>query len=43
MDGIYYTLQDFMLRTKSVTYIVMVIALIGFVMFWNFLTGRDKD
>ncbi len=43
MDGIYYTLQDFMLHTKSVTYIVMVIALCGFVWFWNFLTGRDAD
>ncbi len=43
MDGIYYTLQDFMLHTKSVTYIVMAAALCGFVMFWNFLTGRDKD
>jgi len=43
MDGVYYTLQDFMLHTKGVTYIVMVIALISITAFWRFLADRDDD
>lgn len=38
-----HTLQQFMLHTKNVTYILMVTALIGFVAFWCFLTARDED
>jgi hypothetical protein len=37
------TLHDFMLRTEGITYILIVVALIGFVVFWRFLTDRDKD
>jgi hypothetical protein len=37
-----YTLQDFMLFTKSVTYLIVVAALIGFPAYWLFLTGRDE-
>lgn len=43
MDGIYYTLQDFMTHTKGVTYIIMVLALISITAFWRFLTDRDDD
>lgn len=43
MDGIYYTLQDFMTHTKGVTYIIMVLALIAITAFWRFLTDRDDD
>jgi hypothetical protein len=43
MDGIYYTLQDFMTHTKGVTYIIMVLALIVITAFWRFLTDRDDD
>ena len=43
MDGIFYTLQDFMTHTKSVTYVIMVLALIGVTAFWRFLTERDDD
>ena len=31
MDGIIYTLQDFFLHTKSITYLLMGPALFGFV------------
>jgi hypothetical protein len=43
MDGMIYTLQDFMLHTKSVTYVIMVVSLIGVTFFWRFLTDRDED
>ncbi len=43
MDGIFYTLQDFMLHTESVTYVVIVLSLCGIGLFWRFLTERDKD
>ncbi|AOY57588.1 MULTISPECIES: sulfate respiration complex protein HmcD [Desulfococcus] len=43
MDGIFYTLQDFMTHTKGVTYIIMVLALISITAFWRFLTDRDDD
>ena len=38
-----YTLQDFMLHTKNVTYVLIVAALLGITGFWIFLTGRDED
>ncbi len=43
MEGVIYTLQDFMLHTKSVTYIIMVGILIGMPAFWLYLTGRDEE
>ena len=43
MEGMFYTLHDFMVHTKGVTYILMVLALFGFVGFWVFLTGEDKE
>jgi len=43
MDGIFYTLQDFMTHTKGVTYIIMVLALVSITAFWRFLTDRDDD
>jgi hypothetical protein len=43
MEGIFYTLQDFMTYTKGVTYIIMAAALISMVGFWLFLSGRDRD
>lgn len=39
----FHTLHDFMLHTKGVTYILMVVALLAITAFWRFLTGRDKD
>lgn len=42
MEGSIFTLQDFMYFTKSVTYLVIVAALIAFPAFWLFLTDRDE-
>jgi len=38
-----YTLQDFMLHTKNITYVLIVAALLGITGFWLFLTGRDEE
>jgi hypothetical protein len=42
MEGI-LTLHDFMLYTKSVTYIIVVGALLGLAGFFWFLTERDEE
>ena len=41
MESIFYTLQEFYTFTKGVTYILIILALIGFVWFWSFLSGKD--
>lgn len=41
MEGSINTLQEFMYTTKSITYMVIVAALILFPIFWHFLTNRD--
>ena len=38
-----HTLQDYMLHTESITYIIIVAALIGITFFYRFLTDRDDD
>ncbi|MGD1972718.1 MAG: hypothetical protein PVH37_02315 [Desulfobacterales bacterium] len=38
-----HTLHDYMLRTESITYILIVGALIGITFFYRFLTDRDED
>ncbi len=43
MDETIHTLQDFMLRTESVTYIIMGLSLICVLAFWLFLTENDED
>ena len=43
MEGTIHTLQDYMLRTESITYIIIVAALIGMTFFYRFLTERDDD
>lgn len=43
MEKTLYTLHDFMFRTESITYILIVAGLVGFVFFWGFLTERDED
>jgi preprotein translocase subunit SecY len=43
MDGVFYTLHDFMTHTKNISYILMAVSLIGFAGFWCFLVGRDED
>jgi len=42
MDRVFYTLQDFMLHSKSITYILIGGILIGLMLFWLFLAGRDE-
>lgn len=42
MESAFYTLQDFMLHSKNITYIVMAVVLIALPLFWRFLTGRDR-
>jgi hypothetical protein len=43
MEPTIHTLQDFMLHTENVAYILIVAALIGLTGFWVFLSGRDED
>lgn len=43
MEKTIYTLQDFMLKTESITYIIMGLSLIGVLAFWLFLTENDED
>jgi uracil phosphoribosyltransferase len=38
-----HTLQEFMLHTKNITYVVIVAALVGIAGFWRFLTARDDE
>ncbi len=40
-DGI-HTLQEFMLRTKGVVYLLAIAYFIVFVMFWRFLNQGKK-
>ena len=41
MEGLFYTLQDFLSHTEGVTYILIVATLIGMAGFWHFLTQKD--
>ncbi|MFC1886443.1 sulfate respiration complex protein HmcD [Thermodesulfobacteriota bacterium] len=43
MDGVFYTLQEFMTHTKGVTYILIIAILLSMWGFWNFLNERDDD
>jgi len=43
MDGTFYTLQEFMTYTESVTYILIVAILVGMLGFWIFLVERDEN
>jgi hypothetical protein len=43
MESAIHTLHDFMFRTESITYILIVASLIGIAGFWIFLSGSDKD
>lgn len=43
MENGFYTLQDFFFHTKSVAYILMVVALLCIAGFWRFLSGKEED
>jgi plastocyanin domain-containing protein len=38
-----HTLQEFMIQTKGIIYILGIGYLIGFVAFWRFLHKHEKD
>ena len=38
-----HTLQEFLLHTKGMLYLLVILFLVGFVYFWRFLHDRDKD
>lgn len=38
-----HTLQEFMLHTKNIIYLLMVAALVALPAYWRFLTGRDDE
>ncbi len=42
MDQQFYSLHDFMLHTKSVTYVLIGAGLVVLAGFWLFLSGRDE-
>jgi len=42
MHTIFYTLHDFMVHTKDITYLIMGGLLIALPLFWVFLTGKDE-
>jgi hypothetical protein len=43
MEEAIHTLQEYMFRTESITYILIVGALLGITFFWLFLSQRDDD
>ena len=42
MQEAFHTLQDFMVHSKAITYIVMGATLVVILLFWRFLSGRDE-
>jgi hypothetical protein len=43
MEPTFHTYQEFYLHTEAITYILIVISLIGIAWFWNFLSGKDNQ
>jgi len=43
MEGSIHTLQEYMFRTETITYILIVIALFAITFFWKFINGRDDE
>lgn len=42
MEHIFYSMHDFMLSTKTMTYIFMGLGILAIWGFYLFLTGRDE-
>ena len=38
-----HTFQEFMLHTKNIIYIIMVLILVAMPAIWGFLTGNEED
>ena len=43
MDSTIHTLQEYMFHTESITYIIIVVALIAITLWYLFLTDRDDE
>jgi len=43
MEQTIFTLQDFMLHSENITYIIMGLSLVAVLGFWFFLTQHDDD
>jgi len=43
MENGIHTLQEYMLHTENITYILIIAALLGITFFWLFLSQRDDD
>ena len=43
MEGAIHTLHEFMFHTETITYLLIVAALIAITGFWLFLTVRDEE
>lgn len=39
----FHTLQEYLIHTEGVTYILIVLTLVSLAGFWFFLTGRDDN
>jgi len=42
MGTVFHTMHDFLLHSKSITYILVGGILVGMLLFWMFLSGRDE-
>lgn len=38
-----HTMQEFMLHTKNIIYILIVMILVAMPLFWKFLSDSDRD
>ncbi len=43
MENVFYSLHEFMFHAENMTYVLIVAALVGFPIFWRFLSERDDD
>jgi hypothetical protein len=43
MENVIHTLHDFMFRTESITYLLVIAILVSFPFFWRFLSERDDS
>jgi hypothetical protein len=43
MDHVFYTLHDFFLHTESITYLLIIPALLVITLFWRVLAGKDEE
>jgi len=41
MHGTFYTLQEFLFHTESITYLLVIPALLAITGFWCFLASND--